>query len=136
AFSGACSGATAIANAPLWLATPLALCHTGRAAGALVPALGAVVGDDRRLAQELEARVDLGDAGQSLRGLVEVELQDWEKPLQVGLLVDREVDLALGEQLLGDRYQVVTAALPALLSQTLLLDGLRDGLRRAGVDRE
>src|SRR5437764_4806216 len=33
---------------------------TGRAAGALVPALGAVVGDDRRLAQELEARVDLG----------------------------------------------------------------------------
>ena len=46
-----------------------------------------------------------------LRGLVEEQLERRDEPLQVGLLVDREIALAGREQLLGDRREVIAAAL-------------------------
>src|SRR3954449_4889551 len=110
--------------------------HAGRRRRALVAALRVVVGRDRGLVEELQARVDVGNAGQRVRRLVHVELQDRQEPLQVRLLVDREVDLVVGEQLLRHRREVVAAALDALAAQVALLDRLGEALRAAGVDRE
>src|SRR5438105_1036532 len=79
---GVPSDATAIVTPPLGL-----LAHPSRRAGAFVPALGGDVGLDRCLVEELDAGVHVGDAGQALRRLVHVELEDRQEPLQVGLLV-------------------------------------------------
>src|SRR5689334_11082227 len=97
------------------------LLDAGLAAGAFVSALGVVVWDNGGLIQELQAGVGVSDAAQALGGLVHVELQDRDEPLQVRLLVDREVDLVGGQQLLGDRREVIAAALDALVAQRVLL---------------
>src|SRR4051795_2921343 len=110
--------------------------HAGRRRRALVAALRVVVRADRRLVEELQAGVDVGDARQRVRDLVHVQLQHRQEALQVRLLVDREVDLVAGQQLLGDRREVVAAALDALLAQVVLLDRLGEALRAAGVDGE
>src|SRR4051795_9607233 len=110
--------------------------HAGRRRRALVAALRVVVRADRRLVEELQAGVDGGDARQRVRDLVHVQLEHRQEALQVRLLVDREVDLVAGEQLLRDRGQVVAAALDALLAQVVLLDRLREALRAACVDGE
>src|SRR5438270_2135430 len=132
--AGALPAATAIARGEclqVRLRSALGLLDARASAGALVAALGAAVRNDRRLVQELQAGVDVRDAAQVLRRFVHVELHDRQEALQVGLLVDREVDLARGEQLLGHRRQVVAAALPSLGAQPLLLDRLREALSRA-----
>src|SRR3954452_18617468 len=48
--------------------------HARRRRGALVAALRVVVRGDRRLVEELQARVHVGDARQGARDLVHVEL--------------------------------------------------------------
>src|SRR5581483_1337199 len=103
----------------------LGLLYTWACAGAFVPALGRSVRSDRRLGQELEARVSFSNTRQAVGRVVKVELENGQEALQVGLLVDREIDVPLGEQRLRDRREVVAAALPALLPQALLLDRLR-----------
>src|SRR5918999_2753610 len=91
---------------------------------------GVVLGD------ELQTGVHLARAGEPAGDLVDVELHDRIEALEVGLLVDREVDLVVLEQLERLRQRVVPAALHALLAQLVLLDDLRDALGGAGVDRE
>src|SRR3954452_1365971 len=108
----------------------------GLVRGSLIAALGLVVRGDRGLVQELQARVGVGDAAQRARRLVHEQLQDRDEALQVGLLVDREVELVGGQQLLGDRREVVAARLDALGAQVVLLHRLSDRLGAAGVDRE
>src|SRR3954471_1723445 len=110
--------------------------HTRRRRRPLVAALRVVVRADRRLVEELQAGVDVGDARQRVRDLVHVQLEHRQEALQVRLLIDREVDLVAGEQLLRDRREVVAAALDALGAQVALLDRLREALGRAGVDGE
>src|SRR3954453_12089608 len=109
--------------------------HARRGRRPLVPALRVVVGTDRRLVEELQAGVHVGDARQRPRNLVHVELQDRQETLQVRLLVDREVDLVVGQELLCVRREVVAAALDALAAQVALLDGLGEPLRAPRVDR-
>src|SRR3954453_19542377 len=108
----------------------------GLVAGAFVSALGVVVRDNGRLIQELQAGVGVGDAAEAAGCLIHEQLQDRDEALQVGLLIDREVDLVGGQELLGDRREVVAAALDALVAQRVLLDRLREALRAARVDRE
>src|ERR1700727_1230291 len=115
---------------------PLRLLDAWCGARALVAAFGRAVRNDRGLVEEFQSGVRLGDAGQPLRRVVHVELEDREKALQVGLLVDRELDVPGGEQLLGDRRQVIPAADPSLGFQTLLLDRLGDALGAARVNGE
>src|SRR5215216_1896651 len=91
---------------------------------------GVVLGD------ELQARVHLAGAGQAAGDLVDVELDDRIEALEVGLLVDREVDLVVLEELERLREGVVSAALDALVAELVLLDHLGDALGRARVDRE
>src|SRR5579859_4327667 len=84
-LSGA-SGVTAMAI-PAELSDPcLGLLDPDARARALVAALGAHVGTDRGLVQELQAGVDVGHAGQALGDLVHVELEDGQEALEVGLL--------------------------------------------------
>src|SRR4051812_32798680 len=98
--------------------------HARRRGRALVAALRVVVIGHRRLVEELQAGVGVRDAGQAARCLVHEQLQDRQESLQIGLLVDREVDLIAREQLLGHRREVIPAALDALLAQAVLLDRL------------
>src|SRR3954453_1650019 len=110
--------------------------HTRRRRRPLVAALRVVVRADRRLVEELQAGVDVGDARQRVRDLVHVQLEHRQEALQVRLLVDREVDLVAGQQLLGDRREVVAAALESLLGEFVFLDSLGESLRAGGVDGE
>src|SRR5581483_5051283 len=96
---------------------------------------GRVVRGDARRVEELQAGVDVGEAGQRTRHLVLVELEHRQEALQVRLLVDREVDLLGGQELRGRAEQVVAAAVH-LAGEAVLLDHLREALRGAGVDRE
>src|SRR4029078_13446932 len=90
------------------------LLDAGLGAGAFVSALGVVVWDNGCLIQELQSGVGVGDAAEAARCLIHEKLQDRNEALQVRLLIDREVDLVGGGQLLGDRREVVAAALDAL----------------------
>src|SRR5262249_51694165 len=91
------------------------LLDAGFGAGAFVSALGVVVRDNGRLIQELQASVGVGDAAEAAGCLIHEQLQDGNEALKVRLLVDREVDLVGGQELLGDRREVVAAALDALV---------------------
>src|SRR5437764_14716169 len=87
----------------------LRLLHSDTGARALVPALGAVVLRDGLLVEELQPGVDIGRTRQLLGDVVQVQLEDREEALQIGLLVDCELYLAGSQQLLGDRDTVVAA---------------------------
>ena len=63
------------------------------------------------------------------------QLQDRQEPLQVGLLVDREFDVAFLQQLLRLFGQVEAAGLDAFGGQPVLLHHFREDFRRAAVDR-
>src|SRR5437588_2134141 len=127
------SGASGTSSRPILL---LRLLHSRARARSFVAALGRGVRLDRGLVQELEARVDVGGARQPLADVVQVQLEDREEALEVGLLVDCELDLARAQELLGDRGEVVAAALDALRRQPVLVNRLGGGLGVAAFYRE
>src|SRR5215207_4295506 len=96
----------------------------------------AEVGRGVVLGEELQAGVHVAGAGEGAGDLRQEQLDDRIEPLDVGLLVDREVELVVAQQLERLGQRVVAAALHALVAQLVLLDDLADRLRRAGVDRE
>src|SRR5215211_1963739 len=85
---------------------------------------------------EDEARVRLRGPRYAARDFVKVELYDGEEALQIGLLVDGEVYVALAHELQGLWCQVEATGLDALVVQAELLHYLGDALGAPPVDGE
>src|SRR5918912_1176376 len=90
----------------------------------------------RILRDELQTGVGLRWHHQAAGDLVDVELHHGVEALQVGLLVDGEVDVPCLEELERLGQEVVPTALDAIVVQAVLLHNLGDALRAAGVDGE
>src|SRR5205809_38796 len=102
-----------------------------RARAALVPALRGQGRLHVLLRDEEQAGVGVGRGDQTSGQLVEEELDHRVEALQVGLLIDCEVQEPLLDQLQRRRQQVVA---PAWDLRTVLLDDLADALGVARVD--
>src|SRR5215213_274588 len=85
---------------------------------------------------EDESRVGLGRARDPSGDVVQVELYDREEALQIGLLVDGEVYVALAHELQDLWRQIVAAGLDALVVQPELLHHLGRALGAPRVDGE
>src|SRR5947209_8463745 len=113
----------------------LGLLHSYTRSGALVATLGGHVRLDRRLIEELQSRVYVRDARQLLGRVVQIQLEDREEALEVGLLVDRELHHPGRERLLSVRVQVIAAAL-GLRAEAELLQRQARGPGAAAVHGE
>ncbi len=91
-------------------------------------------GSDGFLVDEFQARVDFRRTRQGPGDLPQEQLQDRQEALQVGLLVDREFDVAFVEQFLGFFGQVEAAGLDAFGGEPELLHHARQFRGVAAVD--
>src|SRR5215217_3696727 len=85
---------------------------------------------------EDESRVGLGRARDPSGDVVQVELYDREEALQIGLLVDSEVYVALAQVLQGLWREIIAAGLDALVVQPELRHYLGRALGAPRVDGE
>ncbi len=108
--------------------------HFGFGGGALEAALGVDVRGDGFFVDEFQARVHFRRTRQGPGDLPQEQLQDRQEPLQVGLLVDREFDVAFVEQFLGFFGQVEAAGLDAFGGEPELLHHARQFRGVAAVD--
>src|ERR1700751_4431501 len=80
-------------------AIPLSLQNARCRPGALIATLGPQERLHAALIEEFASGVHVSDTGQLLRDVVEIQLEDREEALQIGLLIDGELDLTGGEKL-------------------------------------
>src|SRR5215217_4795087 len=85
---------------------------------------------------EDEARVGLGRSRDPSGDVVQVELYNREEALQIGLLVDGEVYVALPQVLQGLWREIIAAGLDALVVQPELRHNLGHALGAPRVDGE
>src|SRR3954454_14403598 len=103
---------------------------------AFVPRARRQVAGDVLPRDEVEPRVRVRRGDQATAVAVEEELQHRQEPLQVRLLVDREVEVAVLDRAKGCGEQVVPTRADTVLVQAVRTHHVRDSLRRPGIDRE
>src|SRR5207248_2565378 len=82
---------------------------------------------------EVEARVRVGGRDEMVAVAIKEHLEHREEALQVGLLVDREVEMLVPDRPERGGQQVVPPCADAALVQLVLAHHLGDARRRAGV---
>src|SRR6266545_2795991 len=107
----------------------------GLARGTLEARLGQV-GSDVGLGHEDERELGVGRRDEALGELGQKELERRHEALEVGLLVEREVQLSLLDQLQGRRQDAVPAHAHPLGRQAVLHHGPPDSLARRQLQRE
>src|SRR5882757_10815490 len=110
--------------------------HDRRGAGAFPTVLAVDVVTDVLVVDVLEAGIDIDRRNEAARDVVEEQLVDGHCALQVCLLVDRERQLTLGDQVKHGNADVKGRAADPLRREAQLLDRRRDGDPVAATARE